>query len=51
MNKKDEKWVKKGFEQLLGARSTQKLVEIHNKRHKKYLFDLILDAKLELAAV
>ena len=30
MCKKDEKWLKKCFDQLLGACSTQKLVKIHN---------------------
>ena len=30
MNKKGRKTAEKGFDQLLGARSTQKLVEIHN---------------------
>ena len=32
MKKKVEDQLKKGFDQLLGARSTRKLVEIHNSR-------------------
>ena len=35
MNKKVEKRQKKVFDQLLGAHSTQKLVEIHNNQHPK----------------
>ena len=39
LTKKVEKRLKKCFDQLSGARSTQKLVEIHNKSPTTWPFD------------